>query len=71
LSCLEFWGIIWFFNKKPIHIWGKASVGEQINVQFSGQSAQTIADAEGNWQVWLKALPASSIPQELRIEGKK
>jgi hypothetical protein len=35
-----------FQQKKPIHIWGKASVGEQINVQFSGQSAKTTADAE-------------------------
>ncbi|MDI9865660.1 sialate O-acetylesterase [Flectobacillus sp. DC10W] len=60
-----------FQQKKPIHIWGKASVGEQINVQFSGQSAKTTADSEGNWQVWLKALPATSIPQELRIEGKE
>lgn len=37
----------------PIHIWGKASPGEHISVNILNQKQYTVANIDGNWQVWL------------------
>lgn len=55
---------------KPIHIWGKAAVGEAITVTFGKQQKRTKADAQGNWEVYLGALKASDQPQSMWIKGK-
>ncbi len=55
---------------KPIHIWGKASVGETITVTFAKQQKQAQTDAQGNWEVWLKPCKASDKPQSMWIKGK-
>ncbi|WP_420148427.1 sialate O-acetylesterase [Spirosoma sp.] len=54
---------------KPLNIWGKASAGELVTVQFSGQNLTTSADASGRWNVTLKPLKASATPSELVISG--
>ncbi|GAB3996947.1 sialate O-acetylesterase [Spirosoma daeguense] len=54
---------------KPLVIWGKASVGETVTVQFAGQKQQTSADVSGNWRVTLQPLKASATPSELVISG--
>ncbi|WP_338875292.1 sialate O-acetylesterase [Spirosoma sp. SC4-14] len=54
---------------KPLVIWGKASAGETVNVQFAGQSQTTSADAAGKWSVTLKPLKASAVPSELIMSG--
>ncbi|GAB4024439.1 sialate O-acetylesterase [Spirosoma gilvum] len=54
---------------KPLVIWGKASAGETVNVQFAGQNLMTSADATGKWSVTLKPLKASAVPSELVISG--
>ncbi|MVM30360.1 sialate O-acetylesterase [Spirosoma sp. HMF4905] len=54
---------------KPVVIWGKASAGETVNVQFAGQNQTTSADVSGKWSVTLKPLKASSNPEELVIAG--
>ena len=46
-------------QEQPVHIWGKAQAGEEVVVSILNQNQQTIADAEGNWQVWLHPLKAS------------
>lgn len=54
---------------KPLAIWGKASAGETVTIQFTGQNLTTSADASGKWSVTLKPLKASAIPTELVISG--
>jgi sialate O-acetylesterase len=54
---------------KPIHIWGKADVGEQIRVEFASRSATTVATA-GHWEVWLDPVSAGG-PYELLIVGER
>ncbi|GAB3955074.1 sialate O-acetylesterase [Spirosoma harenae] len=54
---------------KPLVIWGEASAGETINVQFAGQAQTTSADVTGKWSVTLKPLKASAVPSELVIAG--
>ena len=52
-----------------IPIWGQSDAGEQIKVEFAGQSKTATADAGGKWMVKLDALPANSKPQDLRVTG--
>src|SRR5687767_7937578 len=40
----------------PARIFGKAEPGEAVSVAFRGQTAQTVADLLGRWEVWLKPL---------------
>src|SRR5437762_4246575 len=52
----------------PVRIFGKALAGEAITVTYRGQTAQTVTDAVGRWEVWLQPLkpgPAS----EMTIRG--
>ena len=51
-----------------VRIWGKANVGERITVTFDRKSVDTVADAQGRWQVWLGPLKAGG-PSELTIKG--
>ena len=55
---------------KPLPIWGQASAGEKITVSFHGQSVGTTADGEGQWIVFLDAIPASMEAAELVVAGK-
>lgn len=50
-------------------IWGSASPGEKILVQFVGQSGTTTADAQGRWQVNLHPVYLRSSPDVLTVEG--
>ena len=43
---------------QPLPVWGHAAPGAKVSVDFAGQHAQASADAEGNWQVQLQAMPA-------------
>ncbi|RWU04831.1 sialate O-acetylesterase [Pedobacter chitinilyticus] len=43
---------------EPIRIWGWANVGEKITVNFKGSDYTTEANADGKWQVLMKAAPA-------------
>jgi sialate O-acetylesterase len=55
---------------KPIPVWGTADGGEKVTVSFSGQTANTTADAAGKWRVDLPALPANATPANMVIKGK-
>ncbi len=58
-----------FQRGKAVNIWGKASVGEVINIQFGKQKVTTAANAEGNWAVKLKPMKANAMPQQLVVSG--
>ena len=40
----------------PVRIFGKAAPGEAVSVAFRGQTAQTVTDPLGRWEVWLQPL---------------
>lgn len=56
-------------RNKPLTIWGKATAGERVSVQFAGQRPETTADAQGRWQVVLQPLRASNVPAAMVISG--
>jgi sialate O-acetylesterase len=45
-------------REMPIHIWGFAAPGEQVNIDFHGSSTHATADKVGRWSVYLPAQPA-------------
>ncbi|MEN9444432.1 MAG: hypothetical protein RIS47_1322 [Bacteroidota bacterium] len=51
-----------------IKIWGSASAGETIGIQFIGANYQTKADASGHWEVKLKNLKAGG-PYTMQIKA--
>lgn len=55
---------------KPVPVWGQASPGTLVKVQFAGQQAQTKAGTDGKWMVSLKPLKLSANPQNLTISGE-
>jgi sialate O-acetylesterase len=52
-----------------VPVWGKAKSGEQVTVEFCGQTAKATADADGNWKVSLKKLTAGG-PFKMVIHGE-
>lgn len=54
---------------KPVAIWGTAGAGENITVEFNGQTKKTVPDASGKWQVMLDPMKASATSQTLEITG--
>jgi len=56
-------------REKPVPVWGTADPGEQVTVDFNGQSKSTTADGNGDWMVYLDAMAASTAPSDLVITG--
>ena len=52
----------------PARIFGKADPGEAVSVTFRGQTAQTVTDTLGRWEVWLQPLDAGPAA-EMTIRG--
>ena len=57
-------------REMAVPVWGWADAGEQVTVEFGGQSVQTVADPEGRWKVSLDSLKANSEGQSLKVTGK-
>jgi len=51
-----------------VRIWGNAKPGERVSVTVKNKSANAVADAQGQWQVWLDPLKAGG-PLELTVKG--
>lgn len=49
-----------------VPVWGKADPGEEVTVEFAGQTKSAKADARGKWMVKLDAMPANAEPQILK-----
>ena len=54
---------------KPVPIWGWAPAGENVTVEFAGQTKKAIADTNGKWTVKLDPFKASPEPRELKVGG--
>jgi len=53
-----------------VAIWGWADQGEQVTVQFAGQTKKVNPDGEGRWQIKLDPLKASKKGRSLTVKGK-
>ena len=51
-----------------VRIWGTAKAGERVTVTFGKNAANTVADAQGRWQVWLGPLKPAA-PGDLIVKG--
>ena len=56
---------------KPIHVWGWADVGENVTVEFAGQSSTAVADKDRHWKVSLASVSAADQPQKMIIRGRE
>ncbi len=54
---------------KPIRVWGWAAPGEKVTVTFGDKSHSGTAAADRSWKVELSALPASSEPRTIMVQG--
>jgi len=50
----------------PVRVWGSASPGEDVRVEFHGQTVAAKAGANGKWSAWLRPLVAAG-PLEMKI----
>ncbi|WP_299668368.1 sialate O-acetylesterase [uncultured Polaribacter sp.] len=51
----------------PIPVWGKASSGATIKIQFANSEKSTIANSDGKWRINLKPQEASFEPKTMLI----
>jgi len=57
-------------REKPIQVWGWAEPGENVTVTFGERAQSGTAAADRSWRVEFPALPASSEPGKMTIQGK-
>jgi len=57
-------------RQSPARIFGWADPGEQVTVQFKGQTVSATANEKGRWHVWLAPMEASADGADLKISGK-
>ena len=55
---------------RPVPVWGWASPGKNLVVEFSGQSKSTKVSGNGTWMIKLDAMAANSIGSELVVTEK-
>jgi sialate O-acetylesterase len=55
-------------RQMPVHIWGWATAGEQVQVEFRGETKSTTANNLGLWEVYLKPGEAGG-PFSLEVKG--
>lgn len=53
----------------PVRVWGFADPGEKVRVSLRSQTAETVADLIGRWEVHLRPLEAGG-PDVLEVAGK-
>lgn len=58
-------------REKDVKIWGEATPGETIKVEFGGQTQSTKADVNGKWYIFLKPMPANKKPQTMYVTGQE
>ena len=56
-------------RSQPVPVWGWATPGERVTVEFAGQHQSAATDHDGKWKVRLHSLTASAQPAELKISG--
>jgi sialate O-acetylesterase len=54
----------------PARVFGWADPGEQVTVQYRGQTVAATANENGKWHVWLSPMEAASEGADLVIRGR-
>lgn len=54
---------------KPIHIWGWATPGEEVSVEFGGEQQNVKASPDRRWRASLAAMPASATPRPMTVRS--
>ncbi len=54
---------------KPVPVWGTASPGENVTVNFGSQTVATNADSQGDWSVTLAAMAPNATAQNMTVTG--
>ncbi len=57
-------------QEKPIRVWGTADPGEDVRVEFGGQSGSAKAGENGKWRVDLPAMKADGKAHTMTVKGK-
>ncbi len=64
--------IIWFLQADAeIPVWGQAKAQAKVTIQLGGEKHEVKADRSGQWQVRLRARPASATQTELSRVGRR
>ncbi|MGJ8762335.1 MAG: sialate O-acetylesterase [Polaribacter sp.] len=53
-----------------VPVWGTATPGQKVLVEFAGQQKRTTADESGKWKIQLDKLKTSKIGSDLTVKGK-
>jgi len=56
-------------QQMPVPVWGTATAGEKVTVEFGGQHQTTTAAGDGTWKVELDPMKASMDSQIMKISG--
>ncbi|MFO1002030.1 MAG: sialate O-acetylesterase [Planctomycetaceae bacterium] len=56
---------------KSVPVWGWADPGENVTIEFADQKQNAVADADGKWQVKLRAMQASEEARTLTVRSEK
>ena len=52
---------------QSVPVWGWAGAGQEVTVEFAGQSQTATADVDGKWMLKLDPLAASAESREMRV----
>ena len=52
-----------------VPVWGRASAGAEVSVQFAGQSTHTRANAQGHWRLELQPMKGSHEGRPLVVKS--
>jgi len=58
-------------REMPVPVWGLANPGEEVTVNFAGQTKTALAAADGKWMIKLEAMKASAKSAEMTITASK
>ena len=53
----------------PAPVWGTAGAGENVTVQFNGQTKSVVAGSNGAWKIILDSMAVSSTPLQMTVTG--
>jgi sialate O-acetylesterase len=53
----------------PVPVWGTASSGENVSVQFNGQTKSAGTGANGTWRVTLDSMEIRNSPMQMVVKG--
>jgi len=56
-------------RNRPVNVWGWDNPGQDVTVQFAGQSVVAKAGADGKWTAKLQPLETSAVSRQLKVNG--